>query len=71
MNQFNDLHGDEPNDPLRTWNRQPQEAHFKSSTSPPKTSPMVSAIIRRLNHRAIDNGDVEVHTSDFPVESNS
>ena len=25
----------------------------------------------RLNHRAIDNGDVEVHPLDFPVESNS
>ena len=24
----------------------------------------------RLNHRAIDNGDVEIHPSDFPVESN-
>ena len=25
----------------------------------------------RLDHRDIDNGDVEVHPSDFPVESNS
>ena len=25
----------------------------------------------KLNHRAIDNGDVEVHPSDFPVEFNS
>ena len=25
----------------------------------------------RLNHHAIDNGDVEFHPSDFPVESNS
>ena len=24
-----------------------------------------------LNHRAIDNGDVEVHPSEFSVESNS
>ena len=24
-----------------------------------------------LNHRAIDNGDVEVHPSDFPFGSNS
>ena len=24
----------------------------------------------RLNHHAIDNGDVQVHTSDFPVEFN-
>ena len=25
----------------------------------------------RLNHHAIDNGDVEFHLSDFPVEFNS
>ena len=24
----------------------------------------------RLNHHAIDNGDVKVHPSEFPVESN-
>ena len=32
---------------------------------------MFSAIIGRLNHRSIDNGDVEVHPSEFPVEFNS
>ena len=32
---------------------------------------MVSAIIVRFNHHAIDNGDVEVHSSKFPVEFNS
>ena len=32
---------------------------------------MVSAITWRLNHRVIDNGDIEVHPSDFPFESNS
>ena len=40
-------------------------------TSPPKTSPVVSAIVGILNHHAIDNGDVEVHPSDFPFGSNS
>ena len=25
----------------------------------------------RLNHHAIDNGDVEVHTPEFPVKFNS
>ena len=25
----------------------------------------------RLNHHAIDNGDVEVHPSEFPLECNS
>ena len=32
---------------------------------------MVSALIGRLNHRSIDNGDIEVHRSEFPVELNS
>ena len=32
---------------------------------------MVSAIMGRLNNHAIDNGDVEVHPSEFPVEFNS
>ena len=45
--------------------------HFKSRNSSPKTSSVVSAIVGRLDHHAIDNGDVEVHPSLFPVESNS
>ena len=65
MNQFNALHGNEPTDPPRDWSSQPPEAHFKSRTSPPRTSPVVSDIMGRLNHRAIDNGDVEVQPSDF------
>ena len=32
---------------------------------------MVSATIGRLNYHAIDNSDVEVHSSEFPVEFNS
>ena len=31
---------------------------------------MVSSIMGRLNHHAIDNGDVEVLPSDIPSESN-
>ena len=54
----------------REWNSQPPAAHFKSMTSPSITSPVISAIVGRLNHRAIDNGDVKIPTSDFPVESN-
>ena len=38
---------------------------------PPKTSPLVSDIMGRLNHCDIDNGNIEVHSSEFPVESNS
>ena len=66
MNQFNALHGDEPNEPPRSWNSQPPAAHFKSRSSPSRTNPVVSAITGKMNHHAIDNGDI---TSDVPVES--
>ena len=71
MNQFNALHGDEPNEPPREWNIQPPVDHFKSRTSTSKTNPVISAIMGRLNHHAIGNSEVEVHPSGFPVESNS
>ena len=66
MNQFNAIHGDKPKEPPRKWNSQPPEVHFKSSSSPPRTNPVVSDITGKLNHHAIDNGDI---TSDVPVES--
>ena len=71
MNQFNALHGDEPNEPPREWSIQPPADHFKYRNSHSKTSPVVSVIMGRLNHHAINNGDVKSHTSDFPVEFNS
>ena len=71
MNKFNALHGDETNEPPRERNIQTPEAHFKYRTSPYKTNPVISAIMGRLNHHAIDNGDVKVPNSDFPVDSNS
>ena len=61
VNQLNDLCGDEPTDTTRECNSQHPTSHFKSRTSPPKTSPVISDIMVRLNHHAIDNGDVEVH----------
>ena len=61
--QFNALRGDEPTDLPRDWNSQHPEVHFKSRTSPLKTSPVVLAIIGRLNRHAVDNGDVEVRPS--------
>ena len=70
MNQFNNLHGDEATDTLREWTIKPLAAHLKSRTSPTKTNPVFSAITGILNHNSIDNGDVEVHPSEFPVESN-
>ena len=56
MNQFNELHSNEPKEPPREWNSQPTAAHFKSRSSPSRTNPMVSAIMGKLNHHAIDNG---------------
>ena len=70
MNQFYALHGDEPTGPTRECNTQPTSYHFKSSTSPTKTSLVVSAIMGRPNHYSIDNGDVEVSPPDFPFEYN-
>ena len=67
MNRFIAIHGDELIDPPIYWNIQPPAAHFKSSSSPPNTIPVVSYIMGRINHHAIDNGDVEFHPSYFPV----
>ena len=66
MNQFNALHGDEPKEPPIEWNSQPLASHFKSRSSPSRTNPVVSAIMKKLNHNAIDNGDI---TSDVPFDS--
>ena len=66
MNQFNALHGDKPKEPPGEWNSQPPSAHFRSRSSPSRTNPVVSDIMGKLNHRAIDNGDI---TSDVSVES--
>ena len=70
MNQFNAVHGEEPKEPPIEWNIQPPAAHFKSRTSPSRTNPVISAIVGKLNHYVIDNGDVKIPTSDFPVDSN-
>ena len=69
-NQLNALHGDEPTDPPRGWNRQSPSSNLKIRTSTHRTSPVVSAIMGILNHHAIDNGDVEFHHSEFLFESN-
>ena len=70
MNQFNELHGDEPDELPREWNSQPPSARVKYRTSPSKPNPVASAIMERLNHHSIDNGDVKAPTSEFPVEFN-
>ena len=69
MNQFNVIHYYEPTEPSTEWNSQPTPVHFKFRTSPPKTSPVVFSIMVRLNHHAIDNGDVQVYHSAYPFES--
>ena len=67
MDYFNTINGDEPKELQREWNNQPPEAHFKSRSSPYRTNHVISAIIGKLNHRAMDNGDVKIPTSDVPV----
>ena len=67
MNQFNALHGEELNEPPIEWNIRLPETHLKSRTSPTKNSPVVSAIMVGINNHAIDNGDVKVQPSEFPV----
>ena len=64
MNQFNALHGDEPTDTSRKRNKQFPSVLFKYRTSSTKTSPVVSDIMGRLNHHAVDNGGVEVYPKD-------
>ena len=41
MNQFNALHGDKSKEPTREWNIQPPAAHFRYSTSPSRTNPVI------------------------------
>ena len=67
MNQFNDINGDKQNEPLREWNIKPPVANFKPRNYPYNTSPVVSAIMGRLNNHSIDNGDVKVHTNIFQL----
>ena len=63
INQFNVLHCEEPNEPPRYCNSQPPADNLKYSTSPPKTILVVSAVMGRLNHCAIDYGDVDFRLS--------
>ena len=70
MNQFNELHGDEPDELPREWNSQPPSARVKYRTSPSKPNPVASAIMGRLNHHSIDNGDVKLSPLYFQVEFN-
>ena len=44
---------------------------LQSKSSPSRTDPVVSAIMGKLNHHAIDNGSVKVPTSGSQFESNS
>ena len=71
INQFNDLYVVEKNDPPRDCNSQPPAVHFRSRTSPPQISPLVSAIIWRLNYHDVNNGDVQVYPLEYPFEPTS
>ena len=69
MNQFNSLRNYESDETPRECNGQPPEVHFKSITSPPKTSTIILDIMVRVKHDAIDYGDVRVRPSDYTFES--
>ena len=62
INQFNSLQGDETKEPPRERNSQYPEAHFKYRSSASITNPVISAIMGKLNHHAIDNSDVKIPT---------
>ena len=68
---FNTPRGEKPTDPPIEWNSETTYVQSKPCTSPTKTGPVILAIIGRLNHHAIDNGDVEVHPSEYTFESYS
>ena len=70
VNQFSAIHGDEPKESPIEWNSQPPADYFKSRSSPSRTNPVISAIMGKLNHHAIDNEDVKIPTSEVPFESN-
>ena len=71
MNQLNTLNDDEKNDTPREWNILPPAINVKSRTSPPKTSPVVSAIMGRLNYHYVDNDNAGVYPSEYPFEYTS
>ena len=71
MNQLNAFNDDKTNNPPIQCNSQSPADHFKPCTSPPKISPMVSAIMGRLNNIEIGNGDVEVQPLEFTFDSDS
>ena len=71
INKFNAPHGDEPTEPPREWNIQPPEVPLKSRTLTPKASPVISDIMGRINHRAIDNGGVDVYTPYYTLKYTS
>ena len=54
---------------MKQKNHQENEtSNLRQLTSNP--GPLPSDIMGKLNNNAIDNGDVKIPTSDFPVESN-
>ena len=69
-NQFNAVHGNTQHEPPKEWTRTSPADRLKSPTSTTRSStdkrhsPVVSDIIGKLNHYAVDNGDIEVYPSD-------
>ena len=70
MNKFNELHGNQTDEPPREWNIQPTAVQLKYCTSTPNNRPVVLDLMGRLNHHAVDNGDFDVYTLDCALEYN-
>ena len=72
-NQFNEVHGNTQHEPTKEWTRTSPAAQLKSPNSTTRSStdkinsPIVSDIIGKLNHYAVDNGDIEVYPSDSMI----
>ena len=66
-NQYNVIHSDKPTDTTRECSSQPSPVHSEYLNSDPKNIHAVWAIMGRLNHHTVDNGDIEVYTSYYPL----
>ena len=66
MNQLNTLHGDEKRSKKPTFWSSIEILYLSY-----KISPLISGIMGVLNHNDVDNGDVEVYCSEYPLEYTS
>ena len=71
MNKFNGIHGEEKINHQENVTENLHKFTSNTTTPPQKIIPVVSDIMGRLNHHGVDNSDVKVYTSNYPLESTS